>query len=337
VDKNADPQKRITAAQKTLSCRECFTSPLTFGISPSDINASNYGEFNMRYLSVFTLLFILACGPGRQAAWEKESSEKMAGGAGNVEELLSQATNAWSKRADKAELEKAIGLWEQVVASNPNFDAYSSLTRAYYLLGDGYIRFEDNSELLIATFEKGVEAGEKAMLASSSEFESRVKGGEKVEHAVETIPVEGISAMYWYAANVGKFAVAKGFTTVLFYKDRIVSIMKRVLELDENYFHAAPHRYFGAFYAKAPAFAGGDMNKSKEHFDKALALDDTYFGTKVLYAEYYGIKAEEEELFDKLLNEVVGGDPNIIPELSVEQALEQKKAKALLAKRDEIF
>tara|TARA_Y100001934_G_C12342083_1_gene770732 strand:- start:614 stop:1492 length:879 start_codon:yes stop_codon:yes gene_type:complete len=292
----------------------------------------------MRYLSVFTLLFIIACGPGRQAAWEKEGSAKMAeGGEGNVEELATQAEEAWSKRADKAELEKAIGLWEQIVAIDPNFSAYTSLTRAYYLLGDGYIRFEDNNELLIATFEKGVEAGEKAMLASSNDFESRVKAGEKVEHAVESIPSDGIPAMYWYAANVGKFAVAKGFTTVLFYKDRIVAIMQRVLDLDENYFYAAPHRYFGAFYAKAPAFAGGDMAKSKEHFDKAVALAPTYFGTKVLYAEYYGVKAEDEELFDKMLNEVTEGDPNVIPELSVEQALEQKKAQALLAKKIDIF
>ena len=292
----------------------------------------------MRYLSVLTLFFIVACGPGRQAAWEKESSEKMAGaGTANIEDLLTQANEAWLKRAEKAELEKAIALWEQVVSTETNFAAHTSLTRGYYLLGDGFLRFEDNNEALIATFEKGVEAGEKAMLASSADFETRVKGGEKVEHAVEAIPAEGIPAMYWYAANVGKFAIAKGFTTVLFYKDRIFNIMQRVLALDETYFHAAPHRYFGAFYAKAPAFAGGDMNKSKEHFDKALALDDSYFGTKVLYAEYYGVKAEEQELFDKLLNEVINGDPNLLSGLNVEQALEQKKAKVLLAKADDLF
>ena len=72
-------------------------------------------------------------------------------------------------------------------------------------------------------------------------------------------------------------------------------------------------------------------------FDKALSLDNTYFGTKVLYAEYYAAKAEEQELFENLLNEVVSGDPNILPDLSIEQALEQKKAKALLAKVDDLF
>lgn len=123
----------------------------------------------------------------------------------------------------------------------------------------------------------------------------------------------------------------------LFYKDRIFAVMEHVLNLDETFFYGAPHRYFGAFYAKAPAFAGGDMAKAKEHFDKSLAIDERYLGTKVLYAEYYATKADDKEMFTTLLNDVISADPAIIPEVQPENVVEQEKAKALLAAADDMF
>lgn len=290
-----------------------------------------------------TPLVAAACGPGRQAAWEKESVEKQkapvseeAVAAG--QDLVAQAEAAWAERGDRAQLEKAIELWEKILETSPgDGEILTRLSRGYYFLADGYMRGADQVDVKIATFEKGILAGENAMMGVSPQFAQAVKAGAKVEEAVASIPIDGQPAIYWYASNLGKFAVAKGFTTTLFYKDRIFAVMQRVLNLDETFFHGAPHRYFGAFYAKAPGFAGGDMTKSKEHFEKALALDANYLGTKVLYAEYYAAKADERELFTRLLNEVNESDPTTIPELLPEQKIEQDKAKALLAQADDLF
>ena len=286
-----------------------------------------------------------ACGPGRQAAWEKESAEKMQEGAeapaaaeGEATDPAQAADEAWAQRDDRAQLDKAISLWETALEANPDDPALlTKLSRAYYLLADGFLAAEGDDEAMLATYEKGILAGENAMMAASPEFAAKVKAGEKVEQAVSVIPVAGQEAIYWYASNLGKFAVAKGFTTTLFYKDRIYAVMQHVLGLDETFFHGAPHRYFGAFYAKAPAFAGGDMDKAKQHFDKALELDPNYFGTKVLYAQYYAAKADDRDLFVKLLTEVKEGDPASIPELLAEQKIEQDKAARLLAQEAELF
>ncbi|MEE8408419.1 MAG: TRAP transporter TatT component family protein, partial [Myxococcota bacterium] len=91
------------------------------------------------------------------------------------------------------------------------------------------------------------------------------------------------------------------------------------------------------FYAKAPSFAGGDLDKSKQHFERAIELEPNYLGTKVLYAEYYAPKREDKELFTRLLNEVAGGDVTVLPGLEPEQTFEQKKAERLLSEVDEIF
>lgn len=294
---------------------------------------------------VVTGTLLVACGPKRQAAWEQESAQKQttqpadpAAAEVSTQELMSKAEAAWQERSDQAKVEEAIAAWEEVVAQNPTHaGALNNLARAYYFLADAHLRPAGDDEAMLATYEKGILAGENAMMAISPDFKEQVTSGAKVEEAVKAIPKEGQEALYWYASSLGKFAVAKGFTTQLFYKDRIFAVMEHVLNLDETFFYGAPHRYFGAFYAKAPAFAGGDMAKAKEHFDKSLAIDERYLGTKVLYAEYYATKADDKEMFTTLLNDVISADPAIIPEVQPENVVEQEKAKALLAAADDMF
>ncbi len=292
----------------------------------------------------------IGCSAGRQASWEKASTQEQIQSAtdttpnANPDEapkktIVEKANEAWGKRADRKELEKAIGLWEQATSTTDikNPHTLTQLSRAYYLLADGYMRIAGENDAMLNTFEKGISMGERAMMASSQEFAAKVKAGERVEDVVILLPASAQAAIYWYATNLGKFAVAKGFGTILFYKDRIFAVMQRVLSIDETFFHAAPHRYFGAFYAKAPSFAGGDMKKSKEHFEKALSLDDAYLGTKVLYAQYWAVKSEDKALFTSLLNDVKVADPAILPQLIPEQKIEQQKAITLLGQTSELF
>jgi hypothetical protein len=91
------------------------------------------------------------------------------------------------------------------------------------------------------------------------------------------------------------------------------------------------------YYAKAPSFAGGDLVKSKYHFDRSLEIAPNYFTTKLLMAEFYAYKTQDREMFVRLLNEVINTDPAVLPNDIPEQKISQAKAKALLAKVDDMF
>jgi len=121
--------------------------------------------------------------------------------------------------------------------------------------------------------------------------------------------------MYWYASALGKWAKKKGFAVLLGQKDNVKATMDRALELAPDYFYGGPHRYFGAYYAIAPSFAGGDLEKSKVHFKKSLEIEPNYVGTKVLWAEELAVKQQDEETFDRLINEVLQTPDDVIPEL----------------------
>ena len=153
--------------------------------------------------------------------------------------------------------------------------------------------------------------------------------------------------MYWYAANLGKWAAAKGFATRLKYKDDLKATMDHVKSLEPEFFYAATWRYFGGYEAATAGIAGGSLDKSKENFEKAIALAPNYFGTKVLYADYLCTKlqkdtdgdgiADGKKKFKELLESVIAADPNVDPEIAAENTIEQAKAKKLLAQIDQLF
>jgi tetratricopeptide (TPR) repeat protein len=272
---------------------------------------------------------------GRKAAWEKGQTSN-GQSTGDTSAQIAEGDAHWAKRTDANEIRAAIAAWEKAAQADPkNLDLLVKLTRANYFLADGFLRKNDKEYLKYMDI--GVKWGEKAMQAASPEFDKKMREGAKLPDAVVLIPKEGVPAMYWYASSLGKWAKRKSFAVLLGQKDNVRAIMTRVLELEPNYYHGGPHRYFGVFYAVAPAFAGGDLKKSKEHFEKSLQIAPTYVGTKVLWAEELAVKEQDEATFDKLLNEVLAAPDDVLPELMPEVKVEKEKARELLADKDDRF
>ena len=215
-------------------------------------------------------------------------------------------------------------------------DTLARLARAYYVLADGHLRsLGPKDERYLGAFEKGVAAGERALATLSPEFKSKVTRDEKVEEAIQVVGKEGLPAMYWYAVNLGKWSRAKGIAALLGNKDRVKGVLERVQALDETFFHGAPHRYFGVYWSLLPV--GRDLDKSKQHFDKSLAIAPNYVGTKVLMAESYAVKKQDRALFARLLDEVLATPDEVIPDLVPETRIEKGKARELKAKIDDLF
>jgi len=293
------------------------------------------------------LLFVSAlsgaCGTGRAAQWGAggTATDPAAPGEAVVAEdadpLIASAQLAWDQRGDRPALEKAIADWEALVAKRPNdWETYASLSRAYYLLAEGYLRQGGASDpQYLAGLEKGVSAGERALAALSPEFKNKVIADAKVEDAIKVVGAEGLPAMYWYAVNLGKWSRGKGIAALLGNKDRVYGVLSHALSLDETFFYGAPHRYFGAYWALVPV--GRDLDKSLQHFEKSLAIAPDYVGTKVLMAESYAVKKQDRALFERLLKEAIETSDDAIRGLSPETRIEKQKARELLEKVDDLF
>jgi hypothetical protein len=307
------------------------------------------------------LALVLAGGcKGRTAAWEAKDTKTPAGdgasGGATTGTPLEAGRAAWEGRgAGKEKVLEAIAAWEQALGctagttspdqrcSNPpttkeNTEVLAMVTRAYYFYADGFLRGDEKAYLDFMN--RAVWWGERALIAASPEFGEKMRNKGKYHEVIGVVGIEGLPAMYWYATALGKWARASGFSVLVGQKDNIKATMTRALELDENFYHGGPHRYFGAFYAVAPGFAGGDPVKSQEHYDKALAIAPYFIGTKVLMAENLATKLDDEAMFDRLLEEVLAADLSAVPpEILPEMTVEQQKARELQKQKidEELF
>jgi tetratricopeptide (TPR) repeat protein len=287
---------------------------------------------------------VVGCGTTREAKWDEDAAAKPAAAAepdaaDKAAGLVAAGDEAWMQRADKGQLEAAIAKYEEAAAIAPSPELFTKLSRAHYFLGDGHYGLAGDAEGRDAHYTKGLDWAERSLKLGAPEFVADMKNGAKFKEAIKKAPKDSVPAMYWYSTNMGKWASAKGFATILRYKDDIKATMDHVMALDPNFFHAAPFRYFGAFEARTAGIAGGSLEESEKNFKKAVELAPNYLATKVLWAEYLCVKQKEggRETFEKLLNEVISADPATVAELEPENRVEQEKAKKLLARTDELF
>ncbi len=245
----------------------------------------------------------------------------------------------WLARADEASLRGAISRWDSAVKAKPSdYETYAKLSRACYLLADGFLAFDPTKDNeFMVTHERGVAYAELGLTAISPRFAKLREQGVKIEDAIDVLDRSAIPLLYWWDVNLGKWARLKGMTTMLQHKDRIFKVMTKVYETDPDYFYGAPDRYFGGYFAVAPTFAGGDVAKSRVYFDNSLKKGYNYLATHNLVAEYLAPKLQDKALFEREIKFVLDTPAETIPELVPEQNIEKKKAQLLLKRETELF
>lgn len=118
---------------------------------------------------------------------------------------------------------------------------------------------------------------------------------------------------------------------------RVETIMQRIVEIDERYQDGAAHVYLGILASFLPPALGGRLDVGRQHFERALEISgEKNLMSKVVYARHYARMAYDRDLHDRLLNEVVGAEPNV-PGYVLSNTLAQQQAKELLDSADEYF
>lgn len=118
---------------------------------------------------------------------------------------------------------------------------------------------------------------------------------------------------------------------------KVEAVMKRVVKLNENYEWGRAHLYLAVINSQLPPSLGGKPEKGRFHFEKAIEISGgNDLVAKVEYARYYARLLFEQELHDKLLNEVVSAEPEIA-KLNLSNALAKQQAQLLLSTSQEYF
>ncbi|MEZ4461920.1 MAG: TRAP transporter TatT component family protein [bacterium] len=115
-------------------------------------------------------------------------------------------------------------------------------------------------------------------------------------------------------------------------------MMRRVEKLDDQYFDSGINLFFGVFYASRPAMFGGDPEKAKIYFDKAMEK----FGNKnlmipFLYARFYAPQVQDKDLFFTLMHRVATANMNTEPDRRLNNEIARERAIYWLEHSDELI
>jgi len=285
----------------------------------------------MKFHHLALVALLAGCGgkhPGAYTTVEATTADTAA------TKLLKEADALWEERVDPEKLSAALEKYKAALDANPgNRHALERLTRGWYFYGDSHTQVKEEQ---IERWGVAIEYGTQC-LALNQAFADAIAAGEKEKDAAVHATAEDVPCLYWTSSALGKWAKAQSLSKTLKHLPTVKAYISKVEELQPEYWHFGPARYWGAYYSALPSFAGQDFEKSAAYFQTSLDGAPYYLGTRVLRAEFLAIPTDDVASFDADLATVLDADPSAHPEIAPENTLEQVKARALIAKRSEYF
>lgn len=118
---------------------------------------------------------------------------------------------------------------------------------------------------------------------------------------------------------------------------QIEALFNHYLDISGDEVNGAVYTYMGILLTLRPPALGGEPEKAREYFEKAIALTDGRdLSAKVEYARGYAKLLYERELHDRLLAEVMAADP-AYEGFTLSNVLAKEQAEVLLAEADDYF
>jgi tetratricopeptide (TPR) repeat protein len=178
-----------------------------------------------------------------------------------AEEALTAAQTllvAWHE--DPARIDRARGLLEIAVTTDPTSDTLTELSRVWFLTGD--FRARSEAERVVA-YERGAETAKRAITAAPRNDRAHL----------------------WLAINSGRIAEIKGVGRALALVGTIREESDTVLKLNPSNVEGLV--LAGGLAAQMPVFMGGDRGRAETLFKRALELDPHLTGGRIELARLY--------------------------------------------------
>ena len=115
------------------------------------------------------------------------------------------------------------------------------------------------------------------------------------------------------------------------------ALFNRYMQISGDEANSAVYTYMGILLTLRPPALGGEPERAREYFEKAIALTGGKdLGVKVEYAKGYAKLLYERELHDRLLSEVLEADP-YYDGFTLSNVLAKEQAAVLMAEADDYF
>lgn len=156
--------------------------------------------------------------------------------------------------------------------------------------------------------------------------------------AIQSTSYEDLSALYVYALSWAlKIQTHSDDWSAIADLPKVEAMLQQVVALDDKYERGDPYLYLGIIRTQRPPALGGEPEKGKQAFEKAIQISGGQnLMAKVEYARRYARLVFDRELHDRLLNEVLAADPEVAG-FTLSNVLAQRQARELLKSAADYF
>jgi predicted anti-sigma-YlaC factor YlaD len=159
------------------------------------------------------------------------------------------------------------------------------------------------------------------------------------QQVLRVLSPKDVPLLYWAAAGwAGAISTDIGNMSLLAELPLVEAMMRRALELDEDFDYGAIHEFFITYEGARAGAMGGSAERAVEHFDRAVTLSQGKKASPyVSLASSVAISKQDYKFFKELLHKALAVDPDGVLKWRLVNILAQQKAQWLLDHSEELF
>ena len=232
-----------------------------------------------------------------------------------------------------------IELMEGMLINAPNNTKLRNYAaQAYYGYAYGFVE-DKNKNRATAFYRRGLNHA-LHNLHNEGVTQQILKGKlSTLQTKLNDLDTDNVAALFWAASNWAKWIDHnKSNTEAIADLPRAVMLMQRAIELDETFFMAGPHIFFGVYYGSRSPMLGGNFTLSEQHFNAARKLNNNQLlMIDLLQAEYLDRQKFDQQAFHNRLNELIIQDSTLNNDMTLINNIAKRKARRLLTKESTWF
>lgn len=190
-----------------------------------------------------------------------------------------------------------------------------------------------------ALYLRGMRYGLQLLAEEDDRFPTVFDAPEKeLRQAVSDLGHDAVPGLFWTGFGLaGAINVGKDEPALIAQLPKVEVFMKRVEALDVDYHFSGPLVVLGAYWASRTQLFGGDLQRGRGYFERAIARHPKFLMTKVMFARTYAVQSQDRAFYEKLLQEVVATSADVMPTQRLANMLAHRRASRYLGEVDDLF
>jgi len=198
---------------------------------------------------------------------------------------------------------------------------------------------DENRERASKLYLRAMDYGARALGPDMGSLEELTTDKKTLQRTLISLGEPGHVALFWFAMSWNAWInLNRDQPAALAQLGSAQSCVERVLEIKPDYLYGAPYILMGSILAGRPRMLGGDEDRARQCFERALALSNgTFLLVHYYFARYYAVQVQNKDLFLRLLEEIESSPADGLKEVCLINAVIKQRVQGVRQLSGELF